>query len=438
MATGGYCPACGKDWPTGGRCPDDGTQLVALKTVEDPLVGLDVDGRFTLRERLGRGGMGAVYRGYQHSVGRDVAVKVMTLGEGDETASKRFMREANLLGQLKHPGIVSVVDFGQLPDGRLYLMMELVDGLTLDDLVRREGPLPVERAVAIAVQVCDVLEVAHHRGIIHRDLKPSNVMVTPTPSGRDVVKVLDFGLARSLADSQRFTSSGLIVGSAQYLAPEVVGGGDATAAADLYALGGILFWLLSGELPFGSKASFTEVFHLQVMNKLGQLPPLPPALDRLVRVLLDPSPDRRPASAAIVREMLVANGQPTTEPSNIVKPPPRRLPVVIGVSAVVGMAAVFAVRMSGVLGPTDERVDSGTVAVIEVPRVVDAGVDASVQADDTTLDAGLEPVVDSGAPIAVTPTVDAGHSGKRRDAGVSKKRKRDAGPSDEMPGDWVP
>ena len=302
-----YCPTCEKTFATGDRCPDDNTRLVKLGQKTDPLLGRELEGRYTILEQLGGGGMGTVYRGVQHSVGRECAIKVIKPSLVREpVVIKRFLREAKLASRLAHPNAVAVLDFGQTDDGLFFLVMELVDGKTLDKLLA-EGPLAPLRAIRIGTQICDALEGAHALSIVHRDLKPANVMILST--GRDLVKVLDFGLAKSLAGEQssaRTTSVGTWNGTAAYVAPEVAGGDAADARADLYSLGCMLHQALRGKLPF-----WNDNVHTLVAMHLNDPPPklvgIPRSLAQVIERLLAKRPDDRYANAAEAREALEAS-----------------------------------------------------------------------------------------------------------------------------------
>ncbi len=303
-----YCPTCERSFAAGvGRCPDDGTQLIGVVD-RDPLLGSTIDDRFVVRARLGQGGMGIVYSAWQTSVGREVAIKVIRPRPGHDTATaKRFLREAKLASSLSHPATVGVIDFGQSEGGVLYLVMELLRGQTLAELLRQQGRLEVHRVVRIATQICDALEAAHRLGIIHRDLKPANVMILAEPPGRDLVKVLDFGLAKvEDDDASTVTQSGRMVGTPSHLSPEVVLGEAATPRSDLYAVGVLLYEMLDGRLPFTAD----NVNLMVTMHAYEPPPPLgahvPRALARLVARLLAKRPESRPQSATELRELLEA------------------------------------------------------------------------------------------------------------------------------------
>ncbi|MGV3661168.1 MAG: bifunctional serine/threonine-protein kinase/formylglycine-generating enzyme family protein [Prosthecobacter sp.] len=206
---------------------------------------------FVILEFLARGGMGAVYRGEQASLGRPVAIKILPpqLRDADPNYAQRFKQEARAMARLNHPGIVSVYDFGEMPDGTLYFIMEFINGTDVGHMVARQGRLPSAHAMAITAHVCDALQYAHEHGVVHRDIKPANIMVGY--DGR--VKVADFGLAKS--DRQQDTSltvSGHVMGTPHFVAPEALTlGVDVDHRADIYAAGVMLYQMLTGRLPQG-------------------------------------------------------------------------------------------------------------------------------------------------------------------------------------------
>ncbi len=216
------------------------------------LVGTTLDGRYELTAHLATGGMGAVFRARHVHLRKDVAVKVL---RPDLTTSpdivERFRREAEIASALEHDNIVRVTDFGRTPEGYLFLVMELLAGESLFDRLRREGCLSPEEAVPILWQVCAGLQAAHALGVVHRDLKPENVFLARTPSGREVAKVLDFGIAK-IADpaSESSTQAGIVVGTPEYLSPEQAMGAAVDARADVYAVGLIAWRTLAGRHPF--------------------------------------------------------------------------------------------------------------------------------------------------------------------------------------------
>ncbi|HUS68095.1 MAG TPA: protein kinase [Kofleriaceae bacterium] len=309
-ATELYCPACDNSFSDDVvHCPHDGTRLVRISDVRDALIGRNLEGRFLIKERLGTGGMGAVYRAWQGSVGREVAVKVIESRlKGGRLAAKRFLREAKLASRLSHANTVAVIDFGQTEDGLLYLVMELVKGRVLNDVLLEDGPFPVDRMCRVGIQLCEALEAAHKLAIIHRDLKPSNIILLDDPPGRDLIKVLDFGLAKSLVDegSTTVTQSDAIMGTPSYIPPEAVTRMQFDERSDLYSLGVILYEVLVGRLPFEA----TTVQAMLRQHAFDRPKPLPehippPVVDLLFR-LLEKEPDRRPSTSYEVREMLAS------------------------------------------------------------------------------------------------------------------------------------
>jgi serine/threonine protein kinase len=306
-----YCPMCEESFSAGERCPTDGTKLVRLAARLDPFLGRDLDGQYTILEKLGQGGMGAVYRATQHSVGREVAIKVVNAHLVSEPeAIKRFLREAKLASRLGHPNAVTVIDFGQTDDGVFYLVMELVTGRTLDQVIEAERVFKPERVVRIGAQVCDALERAHALRIVHRDLKPANIMLLA--SGRDLIKVLDFGLAKSVAADQTpttMTGVGTVLGTPAFISPELALGQPCDGRADLYSLGVVLYLLGSGRLPFQS-GSAAELIAMHGTEPAPPMSGVPPALGRVVDRMLAKDPADRYQTAAETREALEAALEP--------------------------------------------------------------------------------------------------------------------------------
>ncbi|HEY5922662.1 MAG TPA: serine/threonine-protein kinase, partial [Kofleriaceae bacterium] len=276
----------------------------------DTLIGTVIDGRFEIRDKLGQGGMGTVYRAWQRSVGREVAIKLIDRSiSGDPMAVRRFLREAHLASQLSHPNTISVFDFGQMADGRLFTAMELLRGRTLGRELRAHGALALDRIVRIGQQLCDALEAAHAQRIVHRDLKPDNVMLLD--HGNDLIKVLDFGLAKTLDDkSTQATAAGIVVGTPRYIAPETAMTGEATPPSDMYAVGVIL-----GELALGTplwEGATLSIILTQQLQPESIVSRVPRPLRELVARLVDPRPQQRP-TAPETRKLLelIEDGKPT-------------------------------------------------------------------------------------------------------------------------------
>ena len=258
---------------------------------------------------LGRGGMGTVYRATHLTLDRVVAVKVINPEFVLNTdVMQRFTREARLMAKLRHPRAAMIYDSGTLPDGRLFIVMEYVEGVTLADILKRDGKLPFKKAVDIAVSICDVLHEAHSLGIIHRDLKPANIMLN-----NQGVFVLDFGIAKMLnrdnAESMRLsmTGNGLLVGTPFYMSPEQCLGEPVDARSDLYALGALLFEMIAGRPPFDDEIlSAIIIKHAMVdAPKIEEFAPdIPPALANVINRLLAKKPEERPETAEVTKSLL--------------------------------------------------------------------------------------------------------------------------------------
>jgi serine/threonine-protein kinase len=278
----------------------------------DPLLGRVLGGRYRLTARLGQGGMGTVYRAVHTLMEKPVAVKVLRAELAtDAEAVARFHREARSASKLDHDHCIRVTDFGQSDEGLLYLVMELLDGSSLGTVIRR-GPVPEARAAAIALAVAEALEHAHEAGIIHRDLKPDNVFLARRNKGRELVKVLDFGLAKLASDSalgRSITQDGTVFGTPEYMAPEQAEGEKLDGRTDVYALGVLTYQLLTGVVPF-SGGNFVALLTRQVQEKpvppRSRRPDLPisSGMEQLVMCCLEKRPDARYGSAQALCDAL--------------------------------------------------------------------------------------------------------------------------------------
>lgn len=275
-------------------------------------------GRYRLERRIGRGGMGEVWIAYHEQLRRNVALKILRPEYGtDAVAVERFEREVMTTAALMHPNTVRIYDHGATDDGLWYYAMELLTGEDMSSVVRREGPMPPARAVHLALQAARALGEAHARGIVHRDVKPENLFVATLGGERDVVKVLDFGIARTaeLRDS-KLTTTGWVAGTPAYVSPEAALGKEAGAPADVYGLGMALFWATTGTVPFGGDTPM-QVLAKQV-NEPAPSPSvrrreaLPEALERLILRCLakDPAERYRDGSALAVALEEIARSLP--------------------------------------------------------------------------------------------------------------------------------
>ena len=279
-------------------------------------------GSYQLGDLIGRGGMGEVYKATHRMLARPAAIKLIrpeVLGaassDGAQLAVKRFVREAEAAANLRSPHTVEVYDFGVTEDQTLYFVMELLDGMDLETIVRRHGPMPAARVIYLLRQLCESLAEAHARGLVHRDIKPANVHVGTVALRHDFVKVLDFGLVKPVggtkgAGNSLATAAGLTPGTPAYMAPEVALGDPVDHRADIYAVGCVAYYLLTGRLVFEAASLFQMIVkHLESVPDAPSefaATPVPPSLDAAVLACLAKEPKDRVQSAAELSRMLAA------------------------------------------------------------------------------------------------------------------------------------
>ncbi len=368
------CPHCRTHYgPETNVCPNDGARLDAPDPKSDALIGTVLAERYRVVRTLGEGGMGRVYLAEHVRMGRMSAVKVMSPALAPTAdAISRFNREAANASRINHPNVAAIYDFGETEDGTLYLAMEYVDGETLSAFVHRTGSVPLPLVGELTKQIGDALNAAHQFGIIHRDLKPDNILVARDPEGRYLVKVVDFGIAKTMqGGGQTVTSVGVSIGTPEYMSPEQLAGDTLDARTDIYSLGLVVYTMLTGETPFPgltSKQSLVE----RLTARPRALKEVRPAItwpDRLQSALdraLSPEPDDRyrkvsdfaldivaatsgpsAVAQAATRAMtpLVVAAIPAPAPVTIapVTPPVgsrrRRVPLLVGALVVLGAAA---------------------------------------------------------------------------------------------------
>jgi eukaryotic-like serine/threonine-protein kinase len=339
--------------------------------------GRRLGGRYRMGALLAVGGMGEVWAARDLLLDRTVAVKVLGRAlAGDGRAAERLRREARAAGRLEHPNIARVLDLGE-HDGRPYLVMELLEGESLAARIDRAGPMPPPEAARVVAAVADALEAAHRAGVVHRDVKPGNVFLTSAGE----VKVLDFGIASAAGDAALTT--GDLIGTAAYLAPERVLGDRATPAADIYALGVVLYELLAGHRPFeaGSEVELAMAHVNAAPPPLGRAAPsAPPSLVAACFHALAKDPSSRPPSAAAFAK-LVRNPDPPSPPTlpfpvggaGRRRPRSRRRGLVVALLLAGALLAALPALSDGLPPPVRERVES-PLAVLDPGGVApDAG-----------------------------------------------------------------
>ncbi|HTR56155.1 MAG TPA: protein kinase [Kofleriaceae bacterium] len=349
-----FCPACGT-----ANAPTEANVQPAAS--EPDLVGRVIGNNFRILAKLGEGGMGAVYRGEQMSLRRQIAIKLLKPDVSqNQMLVRRFNAEAAAVAKLHHPNTVNIIEFGQDRDGTLFIAMELIEGRSLRKVVHHEAPLSPQRALAIAAQIADSIADAHAHDLVHRDLKPDNVMLQDRGRQRDVVRVLDFGIAKLRDDSRAtqaaMTQAGDMLGTPQYMAPEQIKGEAIDGRVDIYALGCIIYELVTARQPFEA----TTV--MQMLSKhLMEAPiapsarrpdlAIPPEIDRLVLTAMMKDPRARPPTMDAYAEA-IAQARAALPPDPSVQATGAR-------SAVVGAAAVptppaysAGGAMSGIMQPT--------------------------------------------------------------------------------------
>jgi len=403
------CPVCATEYRDDVRfCPNDGQTLRASGPSQD-LVGQVLADRYHILKKLGEGGMGQVYLAEHVKMGRRSAIKVMNPSMvHDPEAVARFNREASNASRISDAHVCAIYDFGETPEGLIYLAMEFIEGEPLTELIRSEGALPVARAGDIGIQVAAALQAAHDLGIVHRDLKPDNIMLTRSRDGADAVKVVDFGLAKAVGGEgggQKVTRTGLVVGTPEFLSPEQLSGDKLDGRSDVYSLGLVLFNMLTGTLPFPAD-SVQEAMIKRLTDEPAELievrPDLhfPPGLQQILDTALARSPVHRYQSAAKLAHDLAAvvglsrdggAGLPATltgsdDPTELIEPlrarKRSRVPIVFAVIVLLGAAgAVVTIgrtvkQASSVpsadttrqIAPSPPRVDTTTRAPVVPPR----------------------------------------------------------------------
>ncbi len=295
------CPRCDRQLLENDRfCGRCGLARSTDGKPVDPLIGLTIGNRYRIEERIGVGGMGTVYLGTHTRLGQSVAIKVLhERYAGDDKLIQRFEKEALTYGQVCHPNLVSLHDFGRTDTGTFYMVLEYCPGISLAKLIREQGKIQPNLASDLILQIAQGLGQAHEKGIVHRDLKPENVILTEIRPGRYHVRLLDFGIAKHIDDDgPRLTQAGMVFGTPEYMAPEQARGKTVDARSDIYALGTMLYELLVGDPPFTGSDKL-RIMHQQAHDTPPKLKDVIPGisidkeLDGIVLKSLEKKPDRR-------------------------------------------------------------------------------------------------------------------------------------------------
>lgn len=293
------------DRPSGER-----TSTAPTEPSTDPYIGCIVDDRYSVEKVLGEGGMGVVYRCKHTIIGKKVAMKVLRADLArNQEVTERFLNEAKSASSIGNPHIIDISDFGRLPDGSTYFIMEYLEGMPLSTLVDRGGPVPVERLIHIAEQLAEGLFAAHEAGIVHRDLKPDNIFLIPRAE-RDFVKILDFGIAKASSTEGKLTQAGQVFGTPHYMSPEQAAGAMIDHRADVYSLGVILYEMASGRVPFDAD-NFMGILTQHMYKSPAPIRTLvpvpqeiPPGLEAIILRCLSKRPEQRYATMQDLREDL--------------------------------------------------------------------------------------------------------------------------------------
>lgn len=329
------CPQCGTRFNEPVQfCPNDGAPTYeAMEQTEappDPLLGLVIDGRYRIEQQIGEGGMGVVYMATHTTLQKKLALKVLR-GDGSKDAEvvQRFMQEAQAATSIGHQNIIDISDFGRLPDGDVYFVMEFLDGQSIADLIKHGGSVPLQQAIHLISQMASALEAAHNRGIVHRDLKPDNIFIVKQGGDPNFIKVLDFGVAKVGGAASKLTKTGMVFGTPHYMSPEQAAGHSVDQRTDIYALGVIMYEMFSGRVPFDA-----DTFMGILSKHMFEVPPPPRDLSGaslgviegvILRSLEKNADHRYQSMTELLRDLETIAAGGTIDHSRPAAPPPGNL-----------------------------------------------------------------------------------------------------------------
>ncbi|NOY91247.1 MAG: serine/threonine protein kinase, partial [Deltaproteobacteria bacterium] len=320
---------------------------------EDPLIGQTIDDRYAVESVLGEGGMGLVYRARHIVLGKPLAIKVLRPDVSrDEEIIKRFKQEAQSASAIGNQHIIEISDFGTLPNGSTYFVMEFLEGNDLTHVIEEQQPIAPRRVTHIARQLCKALGAAHDKGIVHRDLKPDNIYLVKRGDDIDFVKVLDFGIAKVGGSSSKLTRAGQVFGTPHYMSPEQCAGSGVDHRTDIYALGVILYEMVTGKVPFDADnlmGILTKHLYEQPVPPRQVNPNVPPDLEAVIQRCMTKEADQRyPSMADVVADLdrLDAGIRPeatqgfrTAATTSMELPGRSKAPLLIGVGLLVSLVA---------------------------------------------------------------------------------------------------
>ena len=404
-----YCPTCNGRFDDGGFCPKDGTALIAEGEQQQSLAGQVIDGRYRLTTLLGQGGMGEVYVGEHIRITKKVAIKFLHHEiSADPEALGRFQQEAQSASSIGHRNIVTIDDFGTLDDGRVFLCMEYLAGVSMSDAMLAPGGLEPVRALNLMGQVCDGLSAAHAKGIVHRDMKPENVFITQPDDMPELVKILDFGIAKVISnDEQNLTKTGTVFGTPHYMSPEqAMGQKDRIdQRADIYSMGVMLFEIFTGQLPFKAE-SFMGILSQHITapppapNTVTPGKNIPQQVEEVILKAMAKEPEQRFATAAEMRGVLDSVRETLAPGSGTYQPTPSAPPaigVATGVAQPGGQPSIPATMAAVPTGPGMAAAPSGPQAAAIPATMAGVQTGPNPMAQPQT-GPGMQPQVAGGYP----------------------------------------